>query len=721
MPRFRFLSFIAIAAVLLLAGAAHAQTYQSNVVNLAPISGNGQLTCPTCAFGSFANFEPLVVQATDSAGNPVAGATVAWSTPNGVVISNSQTTTDQNGFTQNTIFPGLSTSGLNYQQAIITATSGSASAIFTETQSMNAQYYVISSLIAPSGGTFYTGIAGSQGSPIIQIHIANAYGPIPGVSVRLVSPSGGAPAMSCVTGNGADPGSVLTDANGDAFCTPLFGSAVGSGMTVLALVGGVNSSAANGGLPYGFWASSPFFVTVTPSIPGLITKVGGDGQNANPGQPLATALQVKVTDAAGVATIAGTGITWTASPANAVTLGSPTTITDVNGLSQNTVRLSPSAAGQILVTATVTGTPKLFTTFTVTANATVTGVTASSGSGQSAVVGTPFGQQLVAQVNGSYGLPLANYGVAFSLTGPGTLSAASVPTDSNGYARVSVTATSPPGTVTVTATAGTYTATFTLTVVPVGPQITAFTNGAQFYTSYDANHSALSPCGIGTAYGSGIAPSLQGVAVGSSWGPLPYTLNGVQVSFNSSQAPIYNVANINGLQSVTFQVPCDVTTGNAVPVTVQVNGGTQKLTTIVRAAGPGIFESVQSDGVLRAVLEKADGSFVSPTNPARGGDVIRMFATGLGVTTPAVAGTDDLAPIGVTATVRAQLIVGVNNAGAPLIDAQLSPDLMGVYTVDFLVPTSVPQGNNIVLSLAANAIDGSVTQFSAGSKIPVLP
>ena len=74
-----------------------------------------------------------------------------------------------------------------------------------------------------------------------------------------------------------------------------------------------------------------------------------------------------------------------------------------------------------------------------------------------------------------------------------------------------------------------------------------------------------------------------------------------------------------------------------------------------------------------------------------------------------------------TATVRAQLIVGVNNAGAPLIDAQLSPDLMGVYTVDFLVPTSVPQGNNIVLSLAANAIDGSVTQFSAGSKIPVLP
>jgi uncharacterized protein (TIGR03437 family) len=96
-----------------------------------------------------------------------------------------------------------------------------------------------------------------------------------------------------------------------------------------------------------------------------------------------------------------------------------------------------------------------------------------------------------------------------------------------------------------------------------------------------------------------------------------------------------------------------------------------------------------------------------------------MYATGLGATLPAVAGTDDLGPLGVNAMVRAQIIVGINNAGAPVIDAMLSPDLIGVYVVDFQVPTSTPQGNNIILSLAANAIDGSPTQFSGGSKIPV--
>lgn len=716
MPRFRFLSIIAIAAGLLLAGAAPAQT----VANLSPISGNGQLTCPTCPFGVFANFEPLVVKATDASGNAVANATVSWSSPDGITIVSSQTTTDQNGLTQDVIFPGLALTGATYQQATITASSGSVSAIFTETQSMNA-YYVFASLISPSAGTSYTGTAGSQGSPVIQIHVANSFSPIPGVSVRLVDLHGGTPAMTCVTGNGADLGSVLTDANGDAFCTPLFGSAVGNGMIVEALVGGVNSSQANGGVALGFWASSPFFVNVTASAPGLIKKVSGDGQSANPGQPLAAALQVKVTDAAGVATIAGAGITWSVTPAAAATLGATTTTSDSNGLSQNTLRLAPGAAGQFQVTATVTNAPALYTTFTVTANATITGLTKASGDGQTAVVSTPFAQALVVQVNGSSGLGLANYGVAFSVSGPATLSATSVTTDSNGRASVIANAGASAGTVTVTASAGTYTAVFTLTVVPVGPKITSFTNGAQFYTSYDANHSALSPCGIGTAYGTGLAPTLQGVATSSGWGALPYALDGVQISFNSSQAPIFNVSNNNGVQSVTFQVPCDVTPGNAVPVTVQVNGGTANLTTIVRAAGPGIFESnaMSSDGAVRAVLVRADGSFVSLENPARRGETIRMYATGLGATLPAVAGTDDLGPLGVNAMVRAQIIVGINNAGAPVIDAMLSPDLIGVYVVDFQVPTSTPQGNNIILSLAANAIDGSPTQFSGGSKIPV--
>jgi uncharacterized protein (TIGR03437 family) len=163
-----------------------------------------------------------------------------------------------------------------------------------------------------------------------------------------------------------------------------------------------------------------------------------------------------------------------------------------------------------------------------------------------------------------------------------------------------------------------------------------------------------------------------------------------------------------------------VVPGLNVPVTVQANGGTANVTTVVRAAGPGIFESnaMSSDGVVRAVLEKADGSFVSLENPARRGETIRMYATGLGLTLPA-ASTDGLSPLGVDALVRAELFVGVNNNGTPLIGAKLSPDLIGVYVVDFQIPANAPQGGDIVLSLAANGIDRGPTQFSGGSKIPI--
>jgi uncharacterized protein (TIGR03437 family) len=117
------------------------------------------------------------------------------------------------------------------------------------------------------------------------------------------------------------------------------------------------------------------------------------------------------------------------------------------------------------------------------------------------------------------------------------------------------------------------------------------------------------------------------------------------------------------------------------------------------------------------MLLKADGTFVSDTNPARAGDVVRMFATGLGSTVPAVFGTGALPPMGIDALVGNTVIVGVNNQGTRLIQARLSRDVVGAYEVDFEVPSGV-SGSNIVLSLAID-VPGTLTQFSAGSKIPI--
>jgi uncharacterized protein (TIGR03437 family) len=81
------------------------------------------------------------------------------------------------------------------------------------------------------------------------------------------------------------------------------------------------------------------------------------------------------------------------------------------------------------------------------------------------------------------------------------------------------------------------------------------------------------------------------------------------------------VTNSGGQESVSVQVPCETTPGSSVPVAVNAGGGTATVNIPVQIASPGIFETPMSDGVRRAVMVRADGSFVSLENPARRGEV----------------------------------------------------------------------------------------------------
>lgn len=731
MSRSKSFFFAAIIFGLCCASAAPAQT----VASVSVISGSGQLACPGCPVGGIRNFEPMVVKVADAAGRPVEGATVTWAATGGAGLLSLQTTTDAAGLTQNSIPIGgvLEIPGSFYQPFTVTATYGSASATMVATAVTNL-YFAFASLIAPDTSATFSGVAGSQSPTKIQVHVANAFSAIPNVSVRLVNFDAASPAVSCVTAPGADPGSVLTDANGDATCTVLFGTSIGADQLFTALVGGVNSSIGINnfdrvGKPVGYSALGNFLATVTPAIPGKITILGGNGQTANQGASLLLPLRAVVTDAAGTANISGQSVTWTVTPANAAILGSATTTSDTSGNVSNTVTFTNFAAGAVQIKAALTSNPSISAIFPETAIVVIvlSSFDKVSGEPQSAAVNTVFANPLVVKATGSNGLPLVNVPVQFAVTGgqAAFTTAASTVTDTNGQASVKVLAGLTEGaltiTATATATAANVTRTFNLTVTPEAPQITAssFTNGAQAYTSYDNNHSALSPCGI-ALLGNGFTPSTPGLSA-IKLGPLASSLSNVSIAFGNSQAPIYSIATVGGAQQVTFQVPCDVTPGNSVPVRVTVNGGSTTTNVIVRAAGPGIFESGanQSDNTARAVLLKPDGTFMSDTNPARKGDVVRVFATGLGATLPAVSGTNALPPIGVDALVRGLVIPAVNNSGVRLIQARLSPDLAGVYEVDFQVPTDAPAGSNVVLSLAVNAPDGTPTQFSLYSKIAI--
>ena len=191
-----------------------------------------------------------------------------------------------------------------------------------------------------------------------------------------------------------------------------------------------------------------------------------------------------------------------------------------------------------------------------------------------------------------------------------------------------------------------------------------------------------------------------------------------KVSVNNIPAPISSVGNVNGQEQITLQVPCDVTPGSSVPVTVNIGGGSSTVNVPIQPASPGIFETTMSDAIRRAVAIRPDGTFVSLENPARRGEVIRIYTTGLGLTSPAIT-TGSLGVPGIDSLVTGEVIVGLQNSGVRVVSARAAANLIGVYEVSFQVPDTAPVGNDLVLSVAVNPADRSATQFSNGSRLPV--
>jgi uncharacterized protein (TIGR03437 family) len=376
-----------------------------------------------------------------------------------------------------------------------------------------------------------------------------------------------------------------------------------------------------------------------------------------------------------------------------------------------------TAAGAVTIpvavaagTTTANNTPVRLT-FTANVNLTITTFQKVSGDNQDAAQSTAFAQPLIVQVNGPNG-PVAGVTVNFAVTsGTATLGSAAAVTNAQGQASTTVTAGGTVGTVVVTASIGTNSQTFTLTVRAPGPSNISFLNGAGFQQNF------IAPCGVATITGSGLAPGIQGVVVPNFFGALPIQVANVTVQFGNTFAPIYSVANQSGQQSVTVQVPCDVAPGN-VPVTIKVGGGSAQVTAQVSSVAPGIFETAMSDGRRRAVLVKPDGTFVSLENPARRGEIIRAYVTGLGTAftpsistnSPGIPDTDSMV------TDLGSIVVGVNNGGVRVVSAKYAHNLIGAYEIAFQVPDDAPAGN---LNFAVAVRQGGNLIFGNPSLIPV--
>ena len=213
-------------------------------------------------------------------------------------------------------------------------------------------------------------------------------------------------------------------------------------------------------------------------------------------------------------------------------------------------------------------------------------------------------------------------------------------------------------------------------------------NGASFAPG-------LAPNTIVSIFGTNLAWGTQSlVASDIAGGVMPTSLGNVEVYFEGWPAYLYYVspAQINllvpsELLPGTFQFWVDRqgTRGPIVTVTLQ-------------SAAPAMFQFATG----AVIATHSDWSVVSSAAPAVAGEIITLWATGLGNTNPELE--DGVLPAGAQSLSQLSqfevLINGTALAPSSILYAGVAPGFAGLYQVDLRLPDQLPANPEIRLGLA---------------------
>jgi len=120
----------------------------------------------------------------------------------------------------------------------------------------------------------------------------------------------------------------------------------------------------------------------------------------------------------------------------------------------------------------------------------------------------------------------------------------------------------------------------------------------------------------------------------------------------------------------------------------------------VLANAPAVFLNGQAGDStnLPAIYREENGLLVTATNPVRRNDSLNIYAAGLGLTSPVVP-AGSVSPSNPLATAVLQPKVTLNGVGLPVTFAGLASGQIGVYQISVTVPSSVPLGLSVPLTI----------------------
>ena len=221
---------------------------------------------------------------------------------------------------------------------------------------------------------------------------------------------------------------------------------------------------------------------------------------------------------------------------------------------------------------------------------------------------------------------------------------------------------------------------------------------------------ALSPNGIAIAFGSGFAPAgtLSVAGAGNLLnGSISTELNGVCVLVGATKVPILAVTPTQ----INFQAPQGLTPGT-VPVQVATGCGSVNearsaaQTVTAQTVSPEFFYFVHATSGQNpiAAVNASTGVFVGSPGlltsgtfaPAKPGDILTLYATGLGLTNPSFAAGQLPSA---ASSIAGNIVVTVGSttlAKADVLYAGVTPATAGLYQINIHLPLSIPNGDQPV-------------------------
>jgi uncharacterized protein (TIGR03437 family) len=212
------------------------------------------------------------------------------------------------------------------------------------------------------------------------------------------------------------------------------------------------------------------------------------------------------------------------------------------------------------------------------------------------------------------------------------------------------------------------------TVAPV------LANNGILHNLYPQPGAPLAPGTIAQIFGSAMAAT-----TGSTGIPLPLVLNGTSVLIGGELAPLYYVSS----GQINAQIPVDLIPGQQYQALVVANNAyTMPININIAAVTPGIARLANG----QVIAQHADFSLVTEDAPAHPGEYLVAYLAGMGLTdTPVSTGAQ--APSSPLAAVSASPSVAIDGESAPVLFAGLTPGFIGLYQINFQVPSDAKSGD----------------------------